>query len=57
MDHSSSDGLWWVMRSKVKLGCASTIPAGHEIESQVVFSAIDAVPYFEVWFFILLNLI
>ena len=40
------------MRLKARLGCVLTIPTGHEIET--VFSAIDSVPYFDLWYFVLL---
>ena len=29
----------------MRLCCALTIPAGNEVESEAVFSAVDSVPY------------
>ena len=37
------------MGSKERLSCALTFPAGHEIDSEAVSSAIDSVPYLELW--------
>ena len=33
------------MGLKERLSCALTIPAGHEIDSEAVSSAVDSVPY------------
>ena len=41
--HSESGRSWQIMTSKARLGCALTIPAGHEIERETAFSAIDFV--------------
>ena len=35
---------------------ALTIPVGHGIDTVLVFSAIDSVPYFKLWFFVSSNL-
>ena len=39
-----------------RMSCALTTPAGHETESEAVFSAIDSVPYFQLRSFVSPNL-
>ena len=42
-------------RSKAGLGCGLITQADQKVKSESVFSAIDSVPYFELWFFVSLT--
>ena len=39
----------FLMRSTARFGCVLNIPMGHKIKNEAVFSAVDSIPYFELW--------